>query len=328
MKLPPWARRLATALLVAAAAFYLYRSIAGNAGALRRFDWEVDPLRLIASVVAHVAVLAWGVGVWGRVLRFFEHPPVGLGTLLRIWFLSSLARYIPGKVFQFLAVAQLSRAAGLSGAVLLTSLVVHTGMALLSALVLSAWTLPGALFPALPPLAVGLVATIVAGVLVHPRVLNWGVGVLRRLARRDVLRWNGRWIDGMGLLGLSVVSWILYGGAFWLLIASLTDVSAGAVPMLSGVNAFSFFVGYIAIITPAGLGPREVTMTELLSAMVPRSVAAVLSVASRLWTIAAEIVGGLLVLAFTRGGRVGSAIEIDSESEADRSRDRPGVPGG
>ena len=56
-----------------------------------------------------------------------------MGTLQRIWFLSNLARYLPGKVFQFIAVAQLSRGAGLSGAVLLTAMLVHTGITLLSA---------------------------------------------------------------------------------------------------------------------------------------------------------------------------------------------------
>ena len=319
MKIPPWVKRALTVLLIAATAWYLYRAIAGNAEALREFDWNVRPGLLVASTVAHVAVLAWGVWVWSQVLRRFEHPPVGLGTLLRIWFLSSLARYIPGKVFQFVAVAQLSRAAGLSGAVLLTSMVVHTGLALLSALLVSAWTLSGELsetyFPALPPLALGLGATAVSLLLVHPALLNWGTEVLRKVLKRDVIRWNGTWAHGIGLLGLSVLSWIFYGAVYWLLLVSLADVPAESVPVLTGINAFSFVVGYLSIVTPGGLGVREAAMTRLLLVMVPESVGAVLSIASRLWTIAAEILGGVLVLLLTRRGDAEAAASAESTGD-------------
>lgn len=300
MKVSPGVRRALTLLLVAAAAWYLYDAIADNRQALRDFDWRVRPGLLAASVAAHVAVLAWGVWVWSRCLRFFEHPPVGLGMLLRIWFLSNLARYIPGKVFQFLAVAQLSRAAGLSGAVLLTSIVVHTGFALLSAMLISAWTLVGPSFPALPALWIGLAATVVSLFFVHPRFLNAALGVLPRLLGREVIRWNGSWADGIGLLALSVGSWAFYGVAYWMLLASLAAVPAREIAMLSGVNAFSFVAGYMAVVTPGGLGVREAAMTRLLLPLVPESVGAVLSVASRLWTIAAELVGGALTLLLVR----------------------------
>jgi glycosyltransferase 2 family protein len=316
MRLSPGWRRVLTLLLVAAAAWYLAATIARNWSEVRRFEWEVDPLLLAASVAAHVAVLAWGVWVWSRVLRHFEHPPVSLGLLLRIWFLSNLARYIPGKVFQFVAVAQLSRAAGLSGAVLLASMVVHTGMALLSAALLSAWTLVRPLLPALPALPVGVAATVLAVLLVHPRVLNAGLGVLRKLARRDVIRWNGSWGDGIAVLALSVVSWVFYGGAYWMLLASLAEVSIRQVAMLAGVNALSFVVGYLAIVTPGGLGVREAAMTRLLLPLVPASVGAVLAIASRLWTVVAELIGGGLTLLLVRGeGRsAAEAPAVESES--------------
>ena len=295
----PW-KRIAGALLIAAAAYYLARTVAGNWDELRAFRWDVDAPLLVASTGVHVGVLMWGVWVWGRVLRRFDHPPVAAGMLQRIWFLSSLARYIPGKIFQFLAVAQLGSAAGLSGAVLLTSLIVQTGMTLLAALLLAAWTLTGALFPALSEVAVGVAATVLSVLCVHPRFLNGALGVIPRLLKKEVIRWNGSWADGVGLLALSGVSWMLYGGAYYLFLASLADVPARAVPMLSGVNALSFVIGYLSFVTPAGAGVREAAMTQLLLPLVPEPVGAVLAIASRLWTIAAELLGGALVLLLTR----------------------------
>jgi uncharacterized membrane protein YbhN (UPF0104 family) len=298
-------RRAAGVLLVAATVWWLGKVIAENWAGLRDFDWRGHPALLAASTVAHAAVLAWGVWVWSRVLRHFEHPPVAGGTLQRIWFLSNLARYVPGKVFQFVAVAQLSRGAGLSGPVLLTSMLVHTGFALLSATVVAAWTLAGNVLPALPPRAVGVAVTAFAMLAVHPGFLNRLLGLIPRLLKKQVIRWNARWVDGIVILALSVLSWVLYGGAYHMFLASLADVPWRLMPQMAGVNALSFFLGYASPL-PGGVGLREVSMTALLRPYMPDAVAAVLSLASRLWTIAAELLGGGLVLLLVRGGRAGA----------------------
>jgi hypothetical protein len=297
---PVW-RRAAGAVLIVATVWWLGRMIRQNWAELRTFDWDSDPLLLGASVVAHVAVLAFGVWVWSRVLRQFEHPPVRLRPLLRIWFVSNLARYVPGKVFQFIAVAQLSRGAGLSGAVLLTSMLVHTGITLVSALVVGAWTVTGGIVPGMDPTVGAWIATGVAAAAVHPAFLNRVLAVIPRLLKKDVIRWNASWLGGLGLLALSVINWIVYGAAYWLFVASLIDLQWVLVVPMTGVNALSFLLGYVSPL-PGGAGLREISMTELLRAHFSGGVAAVISIATRLWTVAAELLGGGLALLLVRGG--------------------------
>jgi uncharacterized membrane protein YbhN (UPF0104 family) len=296
----PW-RRAIGALLIVATAWWLGRLIADNWAELRRFDWDADLGLLAISVAAHVAVLAFGVWVWSRVLRHFEHAPVRLGTLLRIWFLSNLARYVPGKVFQFVAVAQLSRNAGLSGAVLLTSMLVHTGITLVSAVVVGAWTIAGGVVPGMNPRASALAATALAVLAVHPAFLNRLLAVIPRLLKKDVIRWNAGWGNGLLLLALSIVNWLLYGAAYHLFIASLIDVPLTLMAPMAGVNALSFLLGYASPL-PGGGGLREVSMAALLQPYMQEGVAAVISLAARLWTIAAELLGGGLVLLLVRRG--------------------------
>lgn len=307
MTLSPAWKKAATALLIAAAGWFLFRTIERNWRQIRGYPWHVEPLLLCASVAALVAVLAWGVFVWSRVLQRFEHPPVRLPTLLRIWFLSNLARYIPGSVFALLTAAQLSRSAGLSAAVLLTSLLVHTSLSLLAAVVVSAWTLAGGLFPALsgPWIAAGITAAAV--LVVHPRVLNAILGAIPRLLKREVIAWNGSWAEGVVLLALAMASWGLYGGAYYLFVRALTPVAPSAVPVLAGVNALSFVAGVLTPL-PGGLGVREAAMQQLLLPLLPAGVAGVVSIAARLWSVAAELIGGGLVLAFVRSrGTLGVA---------------------
>jgi glycosyltransferase 2 family protein len=299
------AGRLLGALLVAAAVWFLTAAIVDNWEALREHEWRVNPVLLVASVAAHVGVLVWGVLVWGRVQRQFTGAPVRARGLLRIWFLSNLARYIPGKVFQFIAVAHLGRGAGAAPSVLLASLLIHTGLSLLTATLLAGLTLGTQLLPAIPPLLPAAAISIAAVIAVHPAPLNAGLRVVARLTRRDLLRWQGSWRDGLGLLLLSLLSWVLYGVAYYLFLAALTPLPPATLPVLAGVNALSFVAGYLAIVTPGGLGVREAAMTALLLPLLPQSVAAVLAIASRLWTIAAEIVGGLLALVLARRSRLG-----------------------
>jgi glycosyltransferase 2 family protein len=290
VKLTSSGKRLLTALLVAAAAWYLGRTIWVNWEELQKHTWQVSPARLALSVVLHLAVLAWGVWIWSRVLRSFSGATVAYPALLRIWSLSNLARYVPGKVWQFVAVAQLGRARGLSGALMLTSVLIHTGLSLLAAVLVGVFTLADVLFPQIAPMWLVVPAAIGSLLAVHPVVLNGVISTIPRMLGRPVIAWTGSWLAGVGLLIGSIFGWALYGVAYYFLLDSLTPVAATAVPLLAGVNAWSFVVGYLAFFSIAGLGARELAMTALLQPVAPAAVAALLAVASRLWTVAAELI--------------------------------------
>ena len=293
-------RPLLTAVFVAGALAFLIWTAAQNWADIQRFDWRVRPLLLAASIVAHVAVLAWGVYVWGRVLRRFDLEVPRFPTLLRIWFGSALARYVPGAIWQFVAAAQLARVAGLAPVVLLTSMLVHVGFSLLAAAAIAALTLSQ---PSVIPAGQTAVFAMLLGavLLVHPAVIGGMVRLVARVSRKSALVWRGSWLDGVELLTLSLLSWALYGGAFVLFAAAIIDLPSGLALPLTGVNALSFLAGYLVIFAPAGLGVREVSMTILLADLLPAGVATLLAVASRLWTVMAEVVGG--AVAVLAGGR-------------------------
>lgn len=294
-------RRAFSVVLVGAALVFLGLTIAENLDDLQRIRWDPDPLRLGLSLAAHLLVLGWGVFVWQRVLRRFDDSEAALWQLQRIWFLSGVAKYIPGKIWQFVAVADLARRAGLSRVVILTSMLVHVGFALLAAVVIAALTLPlERIGLDVGPLAAGLVAAGAMLLLAHPSLLNALLRLMPKALHRDVLAWRGTWGDSVLLLGLSVVSWLLYGGALYLFFSALIQLPPTAALPLSGVNALAFAAGYLVVVAPAGLGVRELTMAGLLEPIVPLGAAALLAGLTRLWTIAAELLGAGIVLATGR----------------------------
>ena len=286
----PLPRRIFGAALVVAAFVFLGREILQNAGQLRSFRWEIKPVFLLLSVALLAAVLLWGVIVWQMVIRRFG-VEVPLRPLARAWFLANLSRYIPGVVWQFVSLAQLGPSVGLTPAATITTLLVHVGFSLLAAGALGAWLLPigfaGQFAPVL--MAMRWMSPSVV-LLVHPSVIRLGIGLMGRVTRRASLDWGGNWLDGLWLLAVSAASWGLYGVAFHLFLCSFVSLPLSALPAVVATNALAFVAGYLVVIAPGGLGFKEGAIALLLAGLVPPAVAASLAIASRLWTIAAEVV--------------------------------------
>lgn len=292
----PHLRTVVAAVLVAATLIFLGLAIARNWAQIARFDWSIQPLQLAASVLLLLAAMAWGVLVWHRVIARFQAPGLRLRTLLRIWFLSNLARYVPGKIWQFVGAVQLGRRAGVPASVILTSLAIHTGLTLVSAALVSLLALPivleelGATGVAVLVLAAG------SGLLlVHPAVLNFALRLVPERLSAEGLTWSGSWSDGILLLALSTIAWLIYGAAFALFAGSLVPVPLAVAPALIAANALAFLIGYAFFVSPGGLGAREAALALMLGPLGSLGVAAVVAVAFRLWLILAELTGAALV---------------------------------
>lgn len=291
------ARHAATVLVVGAGVVFVALIIQRNWSQIGTYDWRVRWSQVAASVLLLTTSLGWSVFVWKRVLDRFEGPGVGFRRLLRISFLSKMARYIPGKVWQFVAVGQLSRSTDSSPSVMVTSMLVHAGIVLLTAVFASAVLIAEqvellAANPALSVIALAGLSLAAA----HPRVINLCLRVIARLVRRDTLRWEGRWLDSVEVFFFSLLSWVADGIAFYLFVDALLPVEPHYLIPFIGIHAFSFVAGYVAFVAPAGAGVREATLATLLRGALPSGAAAVMAVLARLWTIAAELLGAAIVV--------------------------------
>lgn len=289
-------RRWAGYLFVTASFVFLAAVVQRNWGEMRGFSWELRPVRLALSVGAHVAVLVWGVWVWHLVLRRLG-AVVGFHATARVWFLSSLGRYIPGKIWQFVGAAHLGAAVGLEPFATVTSLALQTGFSLLAAALVAVYLLPpdvmasvGAGVDILRWLAPALL------LLVHPRVIGAALALFQRVTRRATAEWAGGWGDGLLLLALSVVGWLLFGVALYLFVSALVPLEWSSVRLLAGAHALSFLVGYLVFIAPAGLGAKEGALALLLASLIPAPVATLVAVAARLWSVVSEVIPALALL--------------------------------
>ncbi len=253
---------------------------------------------LIVLVSYAVLIATWRatVAAWGE--------RIDLRTAARIWFVSNLGRYVPGKVWQIGAMGLMAQDVGVSpvaavGSALVISLVnVLVGFAVVAVTgrALLATALPQA---GLVPAALVLLA---AGVVALPWILPHLMTLVGRLTGRPVtaarLPASAIWIAAGGC----AVAWVLYGLAFRELAVALLGPSSGDAASYVAVFTLSYLLGFIALFAPGGIGVREISMAALLvsSGISGAPAAAVLVIASRLWLSVLEIVPGLLFLARPR----------------------------
>jgi glycosyltransferase 2 family protein len=256
-------------------------------------DW---PTMLVSGVV-FLAAHAVLVQTWRSVLGCWE-ARLPFWTAARIWSVSNLARYLPGKIWQIGAMGAMARDVGVSpiaasGSAILGTLVnIVAGfvVALLGgrALLERSSSGHGTLAIAFVLLAT---AALLAAPAVVPRLAPW----IGRLAGREVdARLPARAVV-YALVG-NVLAWLLYGAAFQMFMAGLLGTNAGGYVEYLAAYTISYLVGYLALFMPAGIGAREGAMVTVLAyaGLATRPQAALVALASRVWLTLLEVVPGFL----------------------------------
>ncbi len=258
---------------------------------------------LLASglvVLLAYAILVW---TWRECVRD-AGDGIGYGSAARIWFVSNLARYVPGALWQIGALALLARqhggsaSAAASSAVVLTVINTLCGAAVL--FVLGAGEATGVSVPWLA----------IAGSVLGLAALRWlAPPILRRLAA-----WKALSVPAVGprMLTASVVgstmAWLLYGVGFHLLVRStFPDVELGVTAAIA-IYTTSYLAGFLAFAPPAGIGVSEGAMIYLLSmnGIADPGVGAAIAAITRLWRSVLEVAPGLVLLLAqpSRGSRM------------------------
>ncbi len=264
-----------------------------KAAAAARILWSHIALATGTVVLAYALLIeTWRrtVAAWGERL--------GWADAARIWFISNLGRYVPGKVWQIGAMGVLAQERGVSPLAATGSAVVVNIVSVIAGLGVVVAT--GGRVLARYAGEVAALATVLAVALV---VLPLGV----TLAMRVYNRFTGRELSLgalpprallVALFGTSA-AWLLYGIAFrWFALGVGAPPVAG-LASYTAAYTLSYLLGYLVLLAPGGIGVREgalvASMTQLDLASVGE--ATVVALTSRLWLTALEVAPGVLLLA-------------------------------
>lgn len=273
----------------------------------------------LASLAITLAALVASMWTW-RVLLAGMGSPLPFGVAARVMFVGQLGKYLPGSVWPVLAQMELATAHGVPRSRTASAGLVNMPVSVLSALLAALVTLPftgGSThylwFIAAAPLLLACL---------HPKVLNYLLGLMFKLARRPPLEHplTGRVIAAA--VGWSFVSYLLYGAAMWLLAIRVGIPAGTGYPLSVGAFALGFALGFVVILAPAGAGIREAVMITILSPPLGVTWAAragAIVLVYRLVTVAGDVIVAGLALANrrSRADRAGAELKTDPPNDTD-----------
>lgn len=216
----------------------------------------------------------------------------------RIWSVSNLARYLPGKIWNIGAMGAMSRNVGISPLAASGSAILSTLVNLLAGFVVSVIAGRALLEQSSNgrgALAILIVAIASAMLLLAPWMMPRIAPVIARLARRPVeATLPGRAVV-YALVG-NIVAWLLYGAAFQLFVFGLLGTASGGYAEYLAAYTISYILGYLFLFAPAGIGVREGVMVTVLTyaGLASAPEAALVALTSRVWLTLLEVVPGFV----------------------------------
>lgn len=304
MRAPP-RRIFLAAQLVAAAIVVVFvgRALASQWSAFQSTPLEAHPHWWALAISGAIVLGVYGllVQTW-RVLLVEAGESLSFWRAARIWSVSNLWRYVPGKLWQIGAMSSMAKSENVSAsaaagsAVLSTVLNIASGLAIVLVL---GWRWLDLITPNARLMAIALIVLAVSGLLALPFVLSRFGAWVGRLSGREVqLGAPPARTVIVATIG-NVVAWLLYGVAFMWMVRGVIGDAPGATWQYVAVYTASYVVGYLILIAPGGIGPREGVMIALLSSLglATPPQALLIAGASRVWLTILEIVPGALFLA-------------------------------
>ena len=291
-------------LLAIAIVWFALRALRGqwSSAAARLQSLHVEWSWIAAATVIVLLTYMLLIETWRRTVMGAGQK-LGFGDAARIWFVSNLGKYVPGKIWSIAAMTMMARDSSVSGGVAAGSSVMIQLVTIVAGIGVVLVT--GAQAVDHPAVALAAAALILIILALAPRLLP--------LAARTAATLTGKNIDYPRMprsivwmaTANSIIAWIAYGIAFQLFVRGIIGSSAGATTSYIAVYAASYIIGFLALFAPGGAVVRESAIVTgmVRFALSGQADALAIAVTSRLWLTVTELLPGLTYMAIGKRTR-------------------------
>jgi uncharacterized membrane protein YbhN (UPF0104 family) len=236
-----------------------------------------DVAGAVACVLAGLGcmMLAW------RALLADLGSPLRLPGAIRVMFIGQLGKYVPGAVWALAAQVELARDYDIPRRRSATASLVGMAATLVVAMIVAAVTLPFASAHAARHYWWVLALTPLFAACLHPRVIKFGLDLVLKVVRQEPLEKS---VSAGGMaraLAWTALGWVFFGVHAWFLVSVFAGRSSHVLALSLGGYALAWAVGFIIIVFPGGIGPRELALIAVLAPVMPSGSALVVALASR-----------------------------------------------
>lgn len=268
------------------------RSVLANWAELGTLDatFHLQPLWIVAAALTVWLTYGLLIEAWRRIVLGWNED-LAYPTAMRIWCLSNLGRYLPGKVWSIAALAVLAQRAGVAGWASAASALVMQVLALGTGALVVSIGAPGVATP-LTLVGALCVAAFLTVALVWEPMLERFVHLVRPGTQFRALPVGTALLAG----AVALMSWVGYGMAFLMLARGIFGDIVLSVFQATGVFAAGYIVGLLALFAPGGIGVRELVFVAMLAPILGSGGALALSLAARILLTATEALAAVAVL--------------------------------
>jgi hypothetical protein len=282
-------RRLLSAVVLLFSVGYLVYRAYSNWDAFQAYDWQIRYVYLVPSFLLYLVqllVIVWGwssiMNALTQALPFWDHVKIYAYTILLRRIPAGTVWMVAGRVYAYQG-QQVSARTSALGSFLEFLVVVLSGLPLAALAAAGLGLIP-------PPIGIGLALLAVALGLaaLHPALLGRLFKLVRheelpvRLSYRCTLKWAA----------IYSLVWLMSGTGLYLVARMFGDIPLEALPMTIGVWVLSSLAAYLTMLSPSGLGVKELSMTLLLGLYVPEPLPLLIALAIRLLWTAYDVVLG------------------------------------
>lgn len=274
-------------ILIGAFCYSLYVNNDHWGDMFARLDWSIAGVSIF-FLLAGQGLFSLG----GYVIYRFFGLSLTPWQSYRFWFIGQLAKYLPGGVWQFAVGIAAYTQNGAPIAVASATTILGIIAVLLGALFVSfiaIFLLP--IDSNLQLISIVLTIFLVIGTVILMTKSAWGLlfrwGITRAKAMIDLLEQLGsrRLQLIISLVLLCVTGWVLIGAGFYLLLVALQSASIISINLVGAITyyAIAWVIGFVVLISPSGLGPREAIISAFLAPTVGSVEAFSIAMLARIW---------------------------------------------
>ena len=269
--------------------FFLGRYFLENWEAIQQIEWKIDTGNLILSFLFYFCYIITLASLWHYITKLNQCEISHYDAVIAYLY-SIPGKYIPGKVFMLAArfppyEKQNKPLRKITICFLLENACTLLGAAFL--FLMSLFFFPNDLLEKYKYWTILLM--IAFFICINPRIINFFLGIIGKIAKKDMLI-PVTYPEMLKTVLLFILNWLIVGSGFYMLVHAIYPVPASQWLYIGGIYGLSTIIGILALFAPSGLGVREGILTAGLCLIMPEEYALTISLISRLWQTAAEII--------------------------------------
>jgi uncharacterized membrane protein YbhN (UPF0104 family) len=294
----PWLRAGLLVMAVGLAVYGLASQWTQVHAALAKLDgYDVAGAAICVIAGLGCMLLAW------RALLADLGSPLPLPAATRVMFIGQLGKYVPGAVWALAAQVELARDHDVPRRRSATASLVGMATTLVVGLIVAGVTLPLTSAHAARHYWWVLTITPLAAACLYPKIIRFALDLALRVMRQPPLAES---VSGRGMtraLAWTTLGWLCYGAHAWFLISVFAGKGAHVFALSLGGYALAWSVGFLIIVFPGGIGPRELAFIAVLAPVMPSASALVVALASRVVMTIGDLVWAGIGLTVGRARR-------------------------